>query len=157
MLEVVRTDSGSQDFAELVFLLDADLHVRDGDDHSFFAQFNKIDSLKHVVVAYQGMVPVGCGAIKAYSPDTAEVKRMFVLPEFRGQGIAGLVLQELERWASELGYCQLILETGKAQPEAIRLYTKSGYTVIPNYGQYANIETSVCMTKKVSDGKLHKE
>ncbi|RNI23715.1 GNAT family N-acetyltransferase [Rufibacter latericius] len=149
MIELVRTDSGNQDFAELVSLLDADLHVRDGDDHSFFAQFNKISAIKHVVVAYYDLLPVGCGAIKAFAGDTVEVKRMFVLPEFRGQGIAGKVLTELEQWADELGFQSLILETGKAQPEAIRLYTKSGFQVIPNFGQYENIESSVCMKKAI--------
>ena len=149
MLELVRTDSGNQDFAELVFLLDAELHVRDGDDHSFFAQFNKIDAIKQVVLAYQDGQPVGCGAIKPFSFGVAEVKRMFVEPEFRGLGIAGQILQELECWAAELECKHLVLETGKAMPEAIRLYTKSGFEVIPNYGQYANIATSVCMKKEL--------
>ncbi|MGV3541410.1 MAG: GNAT family N-acetyltransferase [Rufibacter sp.] len=150
MVELLRTDSSNTDFAELVSLLDADLHVRDGDDHSFFAQFNKIDALKYVVVAYDRMVPVGCGAIKAYGPDTVELKRMFVLPEFRGRGIAGQILQELENWAAELQYKALILETGKAMPEAVRLYTKNGYQVTPNYGQYQNIDSSICMKKEVA-------
>ncbi|QHL88043.1 GNAT family N-acetyltransferase [Nibribacter ruber] len=147
MIELVRTDSANPDFAELVFLLDAELHVRDGDDHSFFAQFNKIDTIKEVVVAYHDELPVGCGAIKPFSQDIAEVKRMFVLPEFRGQGIAGRVLEDLEQWAAQLQFNYLILETGKAMPEAIRLYTKNGFEIIPNYGQYANIESSVCMKK----------
>lgn len=150
MIELVRTDSTNHNFVELVSLLDADLHVRDGDDHSFYAQFNKINAIRHVVVAYDNQLAVGCGAIKAYSSDTLEVKRMFVLPEFRGQGIARIVLAELEQWAAELGYASLILETGKAQPEAITLYTKSGYQVIPNFGQYENIENSICMRKPVA-------
>ncbi|MFB9863049.1 GNAT family N-acetyltransferase [Rufibacter immobilis] len=154
MVKLARTDSGNPHFAELVTLLDADLHVRDGDDHSFFAQFNKLTNIRHVVVAHLDSLAVGCGAIKQYTPDTAEVKRMFVLPEFRGQGIAGQVLQELERWAAELHFKNLILETGKAQPEAIRLYTKSGYTVIPNYGQYQNIESSVCMQKALNQARM---
>lgn len=154
MIELIRTDSGHPAFTELVMLLDADLHVRDGDDHSFFAQFNKVDSLQHVVVAYYKDCPAGCGAIKAYTSLTGEVKRMFVLPEFRGQGVAKSILSELERWAGELGYQELILETGKAMPEAIRLYTRSGYEVIPNYGQYKHIESSVCMQKAVSSEKV---
>jgi GNAT superfamily N-acetyltransferase len=72
---------------------------------------------------------------------------MFVRPGFRGQGIAGSILRELEAWARELELESLILETGKAQPEAIRLYTKSGYEIIPNYGQYENVANSVCMQK----------
>jgi GNAT superfamily N-acetyltransferase len=74
---------------------------------------------------------------------------MFVRPEYRGKGIAGSILKELETWAGELGFEKVILETGKAQPEAIGLYTKSGYAIIPNYGQYEQVENSVCMTKEV--------
>lgn len=77
---------------------------------------------------------------------------MFVKPECRGQGIAQAVLAELESWAGELGFKECVLETGKKQPEAIRLYQKSGYELIPNYGQYAGIENSVCMKKLVGCG-----
>jgi putative acetyltransferase len=147
MVELIRTDSGNPDFVELVRHLDADLSIRDGEDHSFFAQFNKIDKIRNVVVAYYNGLPVGCGAVKAYTNETGEIKRMFVLPEYRGRKIASQILSELEKWANELEFKQVILETGKAQPEAIGLYTKSGYQIIPNYGQYENVESSVCMQK----------
>jgi GNAT superfamily N-acetyltransferase len=74
---------------------------------------------------------------------------MYVLPEYRGMGIAQSVLQELEKWAAELGYQYCVLETGMKQPEAIRLYEKSGYHQIPNYGQYENVATSVCFRKEL--------
>ena len=153
MLDLVRTQSTNQAFIDLVRLLDADLKRRDGDDHTFYAQFNKIDKLNQVVVASLDGVPVGCGAIKPFQENTAEVKRMFVKPEYRGKGVATAVLQELERWASELGFLALVLETGKAQPEAIALYTKKGFQQIPNYGQYAQVENSVCMQKAVATAK----
>ncbi len=102
-----------------------------------------------MVVAHYENTVVGCGAIKPFNEDTAEVKRMFVLPNMRGRGIAAEILKELERWAKELGYANTILETGIRQPEAIRLYEKSNYIIIPNYGQYIGVETSVCMTKKL--------
>ena len=149
MLRMIRTNSGDQNFVELVKHLDADLAQRDGADHSFYAQFNKIDMIKHVIVAYQGDTPVGCGAIKEYSPDTMEIKRMYTLPETRGQGVASRVLSELEHWAHELGYKKCILETGKKQPEAIALYKKNDYQIIPNYGQYANVPDSVCFEKNL--------
>lgn len=76
-----------------------------------------------------------------------EVKRMFTSPENRGEGIAGQILVELENWAKEINFEKCILETGKKQPEAIRLYKKSGYVITPNYGQYAGIENSVCFMK----------
>jgi GNAT superfamily N-acetyltransferase len=144
---LLRTDSTNPDFRKLVAALDEDLAIRDGAEHAFFAQFNKIDHLKQVVVAYAGNEPVGCGAIKEYSTGTIEVKRMYVPPAHRGKGIASLVLQELEAWAKELNYNTCILETGWKQPEAIRLYQKNAYHTIPNYGQYAGVESSVCFEK----------
>lgn len=147
MIKIVRTDSDNQDFRQLVLLLDRELKDRDGEDHPFFAQFNKIDKIKHALVAYLNDVPCACGAIKEYDKETMEVKRMFVLPEERGKGIAGEILDELENWSKELNFKKCILETGKRQPEAIRLYSKSGYNVIPNYGQYENVSNSVCFEK----------
>jgi putative acetyltransferase len=149
MIHLQRTDSDSSDFQDLVKELDKDLRIRDGEDHAFFAQFNKIDSIKHVVVAYRGKQPVGCGAMKHYAEKTVEIKRMFVPLALRGQGIASLVLGELEKWCKELNYDTCILETGEKQPEAIRLYHKNNYKIIPNFGQYAGVESSVCFEKSL--------
>jgi GNAT superfamily N-acetyltransferase len=147
MIQITRTDAANEDFRTMVAALDLDLAIRDGDEHAFFAQYNKSDHIKHVVVAYAGNEPVGCGAIKEYTAGTMEIKRMYVPPERRGQGIASLVLAELELWAREMNTMACILETGVKQPEAIRLYQKNQYTVIPNYGQYAGVESSVCFEK----------
>jgi GNAT superfamily N-acetyltransferase len=149
MIVVTRTNSENPDFVHLVKLLDADLAVRDGNDHVFYNQFNKIDKIRHAVVVYDNATPVACGAIKEFSPEAMEVKRMYTLPGHRGKGMAGIVLKELEEWAVEMGYPTCVLETGKKQPEAIALYLKCGYEIIPNYGQYAGIENSVCFEKKV--------
>lgn len=145
--KLLRTDSDNSDFISLVKLLDADLAIRDGSEHAFYAQFNKIDKIRHVVVCYEDNKAVSCGAIKEYDPETMEVKRMFTLPEFRGKGYASTLLAALESWAKELGYSKCILETGLKQPEAIAVYKKNGYRIIPNYGQYAGIENSVCFEK----------
>lgn len=135
------------DFKKLVTELDAELRIRDGDESEFYEQFNKSDSIKYAVVIYQAGVPVGCGALRPYTDDKIEVKRMYVLLEHRSKGLASVVLKELENWAVELGYHHLILETGIRQPEAIRLYTKNGYKSIPNYGQYQGVSSSVCFEK----------
>lgn len=149
MITLLRTDSDNSDFAALVSLLDAELAVLDGEDHAFYAQFNKIDKLRHAVVAYDEGTPVGCGAIKAYDDTAMEVKRMYMLPEHRNKGIASQVLAELEAWARELSYQKCVLETGRRQPDAIALYTKSGYRSIPNYGQYIGVDNSVCFEKSI--------
>ena len=73
---------------------------------------------------------------------------MFLLPIFLRQGFAQIVVKKLESWAKELGFESCILETGKNQPEAIQLYQKIGFQIIPNYGQYINVANSVCMQKK---------
>ncbi len=149
MVNLIRTDSDNQDFIGLVQYLDADLAERDGSEHSFYDQFNKIARIRYVVVAYEDGKPTSCGAIKEYDPNTAEVKRMYTLPDSRGKGIASQVLAALEIWAAELFYEKCILETGKRQPEAIGLYLKNGYQVIPNFGQYAGMENSVCFEKRI--------
>lgn len=151
MINCIRTNFANKDFQKLVTELDADLRIRDGEDHSFYAQFNKIDAINHVIVAYDNETAVGCGAIKKYSQDTMEVKRMFVEINRRGEGIASKILNELEKWAGELNYEKCLIETGKRQPEAIALYLKNGYKIISNYGQYENIENSVCFEKQVSE------
>ena len=147
MLHLFRTNSDNLDFQSLVHLLDADLRIRDGEEHSFYAQFNKIDTIKHAIVAYLNNEAVGCGAIKMYQRDTMEVKRMFVAENNRGLGIASSILTALEIWAFELGFTTCVLETGKKQPEAIALYLKCGYTIISNYGQYEGVENSICFEK----------
>src|SRR5215207_4791310 len=121
MLKIIRTDSENADFQALVKLLDADLAIRDGDMHGYYAQYNKIDAIKNAVVAYLDERAVGCGAFKQFEAESVEIKRMFVLPENRGHGIAVEILKELESWAAELNFKSAILETGKKQPEAIRL------------------------------------
>lgn len=147
MLNLIRTDSSNLNFQILVRELDADLKIRDGEDHAFFAQFNKIDKINYVVVAFEEGQAVGCGAIKKYSDEIIEIKRMYVVHHKRGKGVATTILKELELWAKELLFKKCILETGKKQPEAISLYIKNNFIIIPNYGQYEKVETSVCFEK----------
>lgn len=147
MIKCIKTNSKHQDFINLVKALDADLAIRDGAEHNFYAQFNKIDLIKHVIVAYENDEVVGCGALKEFTHDKMEVKRMYVKPTHRGKGIASIILKKLENWCKELGYKKCLLETGKKQPEAIRLYEKNNYKLIPNFGQYANVENSLCFEK----------
>ena len=150
MYKLKRTNSDDLDFQKLVAELDKDLAIRDGEEHSFFAQFNKISTIKYVVLIYENDIAVGCGAIKEYEENTMEIKRMFVPQEKRGKGIASIVLKELENWAKELGNKKCILETGIKQPEAISLYKKNDFSIIKNYGQYAEVENSVCFEKSIN-------
>ena len=149
MVTVKRTNSEDPDFRNLVRLLDAELAIVDGDQHMFYSQFNKIDKIRYVILVYDNNIPTGCGAIKEFGKDVMEVKRMFVLPGKRGMGFATMILTELENWAGELSCTKCILETGKRQPDAIGLYKKNGYKPISNYGQYTDVENSVCFEKEL--------
>lgn len=149
MYTLKRTNSDNQDFQKLVFELDKDLAIKNGATNSFFAQYNKIDLIKHVVVAYEASTAVGCGAIKEYESGVMEVKRMFVLPDMRGKGIAVKILAELQVWTKELGYNKCVLETGDKMIEAIGLYKKNNFKIIPNYGPYVGIESSICFEKDI--------
>jgi GNAT superfamily N-acetyltransferase len=148
MIKIVRTVAENPDFVKLVKQLDADLAVTDGDEHAFYDQFNKLDAIKYVLLAFENETAVGCGAIKEFDAQTMEIKRMYVAPDYRGKGIASKVLAALEKWAAELEYKRCILETGTRQSSAIKLYQKSGYNQIPNYGQYALAENSLCFEKQ---------
>ena len=150
MIEIRRTDERDSAFLDLVKRLDIELAERDGDAHAFYAQFNKPVGLGGVVLAYSDGVAVGCGAFKGFDDTTAEIKRMFVSPEQRGKRIAAAILDELEAAAKTNGFRECVLETGQKQPEAIALYTRSGYEIIPNYGQYAGVDNSICMKKRLA-------
>lgn len=149
MITIKRVNSKNPAFIALVRQLDSYLAEVDGDEHDFYHQFNSIDTLQHVIVFYMDDIPLGCGAIKEFDSTTVEVKRMYVALKSRGIGLGSKILKELESWATELNYTSCILETGKRQVEAIALYTKNGYQVIPNYGQYQGVENSTCFQKNV--------
>jgi GNAT superfamily N-acetyltransferase len=149
MPDIIRTNSDNPHFRELVVLLDSDLTSRYGELQKHYSQFNHIDFLNTVVLVYEDGMAAGCGCFRPFGPETIEIKRMFVRPEFRGRGLSRLILAGLEEWAVELGYTDSVLETGNQQAEAINLYRKFGYTGIPNYGNYAGTETSICMEKKL--------
>jgi GNAT superfamily N-acetyltransferase len=100
--------------------------------------------------------PVASGGWRAqdaseegFGDGDAEIKRMFVIPEARGRGLARRLLAELEDSARAAGRRRMVLETGQKQPEAIALYASSGYVPISKFGYYRNEELSVCMGKSL--------
>ncbi len=153
MITLKRTNSSNKDFVGLVEQLDAYLKITDGDEHDFYNQYNAIENLKQVVIAYIDDKPVGCGAFKDFENNSVEIKRMFTRTEYRGNGIATLILKELEKWASELNYDSCILETGIRQIEAVEFYKKNSYNIIPNYGQYKGVKNSLCFIKNLENEK----
>ena len=148
-MQIFRTDSSNIDFQNLVKLLDADLAIRNGENHAFFDQFNKIDMIKNCIVIYIDEIPAACGAFKKFDDTTVEIKRMYTNREFRKRGLATAIVKELETWAKEMGYEKTVLESSLEQNEALSVYEKSGYHRIPNYGQYIGVDASVCYEKSI--------
>jgi putative acetyltransferase len=147
---VIRYDRpDSTDARSLIQRLDEDLLQRYPGIaiHGLHPQNIADPNLTFLVASVAGQA-VGCGALRDLEPGVAEVKRMFVLPEFRGRGIARQILLALESAARERGYATLRLETGTRQPEAIGLYRSAGYSQIPCFGEYADDLFSICFEKR---------
>jgi len=130
----------SPDAVALVAALDAHLSERYPPAQRFF-----------LVARVEGR-PVGCGALRLLGGGEAEVKRMWVDPAVRGQGVARAVLARLQDEALELGATRLVLETGTHQTEAIGLYRSSGFETVECWGEYAASPTSLCMAKPIARG-----
>ena len=105
------------------------------------------DDMTRFLLAFDddAVTPIACGGLRGIDERHGEVKRMFVVADRRGSGVATAVLRALERIArDELGWDRLVLETGDRQPDAIRFYEREGYTRIPNFGYYAGSGYSLC-------------
>lgn len=90
---------------------------------------------------------VGCGGLRNLGAGIGEIKRMYVEPASRGSGVASRILLALEEWAREQRWSSLRLETGDAQSDAVRFYTRSGYEPIPPFGPYAHSGNSLCFQR----------
>lgn len=149
-MKIVKTTSEDASFRALILELDAYLAEIDGNEHTFYTQYNSITQLQHVIVVFINKKAIACGAFKALNQTTVEIKRMYTSPLSRGKGLATAVLTALEDWATALQYKTCVLETGKRMPDAIALYTKNGYKKTANYGQYIGVANSVCFKKTLA-------
>ncbi|EID77318.1 acetyltransferase [Rhodococcus opacus RKJ300 = JCM 13270] len=94
---------------------------------------------------------VGHAALR-WNGDDLELKRMFVTVEHRGTGVSTALLSTVEDSARKAGRPRLILQTGDRQPDAVRLYEKSGYSRIPNFSPYEILPFSNCYEKVFDHG-----
>jgi putative acetyltransferase len=156
---VIRAESPDQaDIRAMLAELDAYLARLYPPDHNHILDVTALLSPQvHFLVARRAGEAVGCGAVRLMpgEPGTAgqaygEIKRMFVYPSSRGQGIAQGLLQALEQQLRGAGIALATLETGDLQPEALHLYERSGYAKRPAFGGYDNNGTSVFYEKRLS-------
>lgn len=146
-LRFVHTHSDNADFRQLAAALEEELKIRDGDDHAYYSSLNEIGFLPYCLVIFIDKEPVASGAFRLFAEKQAEMKRVYVKAGHRGKGIATLLLRELEQWALQTGFNEIILETGLNQPEAIALYNKAGYVSVEKFGKYLESPNSICFKK----------
>jgi GNAT superfamily N-acetyltransferase len=155
-VEIRRTRYDHPDAVKLNDQVQQEYVVRYGDGdltEMDAAHFDPPQGLYLLVYDADG-TPVASGGWRAqdaspegFSDGDAEIKRMFVVPEARGRGLARRLLAELEATAAAAGRTRMVLETGTKQPEAISLYRSSGYVPVDKFGYYREHELSVCMGK----------
>ena len=147
---IAAEDWDAPDGAALRAAQRAELDARySSDDHEPGTAPSAADVTVFLVAREPDGTAVACGGLRPLAPGTAEVKRMYVRPERRGSGVATAVLRGLERAAAGLGVTRLLLETGTAQPEAVRFYEREGYARIENFGPYAGEALSVCYARRL--------
>lgn len=140
-----------EEFIKLCGELDSYLNIAIGgeDKREKYKKYNHLDTMDYVALAYADGEAVGCAALRAYSQTAVEVKRVFLREAYRGRNIGGMLLEKLVEKAKELGFREMILETGLFLEASVRLYRRFGFERIPNYGAYENMEESYCMGRKI--------
>ncbi len=148
---IIRVDPlQNQDALNLIQELDAELLQRYPADNVHTLDLQETNPQNSVfLIGYLKEQAVACGAISQLSDGIAEIKRVYVKPQMRGQGLSKLLISRLEQEARQMGFTTLRLETGTRQPESLGLYRKAGYVDIPKFGQYINDPFSICMEKKL--------
>ena len=112
-----------------------------------FIPYNASAEIPYVLIAYQNKKAVGCAGLKRYDDTSAEIKRVWVQPLYRGSHIASRMMNLVEQKAGEQGFARVILQTRPQMTEAVAMYTKRGYYLIPNYPPYDKLVGAVCYAK----------
>ena len=148
-MEIRFVQPDCQDFRSLAALLDAYYFTLVGDIQLKYAEPNRPENMSALAVAYIEEVPVACGAWKAVDAETAEIKRIFVLPEYRRRGVAGALIRALEENVVTTGRRKLILETAVDTSGSHALYFSLGYQLRDYYGSPAGAENCLCFHKEI--------
>jgi len=146
MLVVKKTDVNSEDAKLMLNELNEALKSilgHDGTKHVNLSDFEH--ERAGFFVGYDGKKPVCCAGIRYENSITGEVKRVYTRKNSKGYGRQMMCF--LEKWATENGYNELILECRSGNPHALRFYSECGYSVCENYPPYDSEDDAVCMKK----------
>ncbi len=117
------------------------------DNRRSFVKYNISDAISHVIIAYDDEKPIACAGLKRYSKSDAEIKRVWVEPDYRGRHLAGDMMKLIEEKALTLGFKRTVLQTRKIMEDAVHLYEKLGYKKIDNYPPYDKLDGAICFAK----------
>ncbi len=149
-IQVILADGTHKDFIALTNLCSAEYDkVYGAEVMQNYHPLNTLENIFCTVLVYCNGVPCACGGIKRFDDNTVEIKRVFVLPSHRKQGLGELILRRLEEQAVAAGYKRAVLETAKDMTAAQALYRKLGFTFMTNYGPYKGDDLCVCMEKRL--------
>lgn len=149
-MELRFVDARNTDYLMLAQKLDEYYFTLVGDVQLRYAEANRPENMACLIVAYDNDIPVGCGCWKRVNQTTAEVKRIFVMPEYRCQGVASAIIRKLEGSIAQAGYSHIILETARTTSDSKALYLSLGYQEIDYFGSPAGAENCLCFEKKVN-------
>ena len=141
--------SSSPDFWMLAAKLDAYYFELVGDIQNRYAEVNRPENMTALAVAYENGAAIACGAWKRIDETTAELKRLYVLPEYRRRGVARGMIAALEGDAAAAGIRRMILETAVDTADSHRLYLAAGYQITDYYGSPAGEDNCLCFFKKL--------
>lgn len=148
-MELRFVTPASRDFRDLAAKLDAYYFELVGDVQLRYAQYNRPENFDALAVVYEGALPIACGGWKAVDTDTAELKRLYVLPEHRRKGAASMLVAALEQSAASTGRTHIILETATNTPASACLYRALGYQEADYYGSPAGADNCLCFEKNL--------
>ena len=123
------------------------------DNRRGYVPYNASDDIPDVLIVYSDDIPVACGGLKRYSENDAEIKRVWVEPEYRRHHLAQEIMIRIEEKASRLGFKRVILQTRPIMEDAVGLYEKLGYTLIENYPPYDKLKGAICFAKELRAGE----
>lgn len=153
LITLARADLTAEVSRRLIRALNDELsgvYAEPGATHFHLDPEEVTDGRGTFLIVYREETPVGCGALRLLDAETAELKRMYVIPTARGAGLGRRLVAALEAHARALGVRRLVLETGVRQEAALALYQATGFHPIPLYGEYClSPETSVCLGKEL--------
>ena len=153
-VELREADWNDPDGVALRSAMEAEMRERYADRIAAFMSEHAVvigvheEHVAHVLLAYEGPLPVGHAALRWTGGDL-ELKRMYVVPSHRGHGVSTALLDGVAKAAEKLGATRIILQTGDRQPDAVRLYERAGYTGIPIFPPYEALTFSICMERRL--------